>query len=185
MANFMRAVHIAFQKHEAGEGNIEPIFIEPKDDTKKLPQRAEELARDCGFSIEDQKLFKREYLFLRRVPDQCVLHRIDLHTLSERGFTVERLISHVREERICLAEFFSDFRKHWTSYTVGDRSCSLAMAACRFGFGAPVGHIYWALFDASIPKGSKWGSFARLVGENLAWAKYDYTSDVSLELSPF
>ena len=184
-ANFMRAIHIAFQKHEAGEDNIELIFIEPNDGTRNLPRKAERLARDCGFSTEYQKLFKHEYLFTRQIPEQCVLHRIDLHTLSERGFTVERLIGHVLEERTCLTGFCTEFRNHWSSYTVGDRSCLLATVACRFGLYSPVDDIFWALFGASIAKGSKWGDFSTLIKKNLAWAKEDYASDVGLNYLRF
>lgn len=86
----------------------------------------------------------------------------------------------MREGHVCLADYCNVFKDQWRRRSIEERSYFLANAACCSGLCAPVNCVCRVLFHASIANGSKWGVHGRLISEDLAWAKGQYASDVSL-----
>ena len=94
--NFLRVIHLAFQKLCDGDGadQIEIVFIMPDSKASFALHCAKDLACQLGWPKEETENYQYEYLFEWKIPECIVIHRITMATLLRRGFNMRQLCGH-------------------------------------------------------------------------------------------
>ncbi|KAK4615708.1 hypothetical protein CLAFUW4_09809 [Fulvia fulva] len=176
--SLLRVLHLAFQKLNAGETGIEIIFISPEGSTEGSPLHGPVLASNAGMHHTEAVHYQSEYLWPWRIPEACVLTRVDLDVLESRGFTLQALLGPLQSPPSNLSEFSMALKGRWAVTGIVERSIAFAAAACRFGYYAPVPCIFWGLLENSIKKGVKWGHYREDIEEILEDAMCSLAEDV-------
>jgi hypothetical protein len=140
-SNFLRALHIAYQRIHNGEDTrqIEIAFLTSRTDTQTRIHPAKNLAIGSGSSEDEVRLFENEYILLWEVPEDNVIHTVSMDLVIRRGFTLPGIrtgqpfpsLSDLRRAIVDRRDQLAPFER---GYVCGSD-------ACMFGLRAPVREI--------------------------------------------
>lgn len=149
--SFIDALRRAFDKFYGGHKRekIWIVFISVPHKDKATYHHAKHLAQELG--LEEPNMFKDEYVFEWEVPEKYIVHKVSVHTLLSRGFSMERY-----------CEFSNDMKQLPPAYLLRqimakrilnpatggyDIGMSLGFMARCFGARAPVRDIAYRILS--------------------------------------
>jgi hypothetical protein len=140
-SNFLRALHIAYQKIYDGENtqDIKIAFLTSRTDTQTRIYPAKNFAIESGSSEEEIRLFENEYVFLWKVPEDNMIHVVSMDIVIQRGFTLPEI--HTGQPVPSLANLRKAIVDQADQLTPFERGYLCGSAACMFGIRAPVHEI--------------------------------------------
>jgi hypothetical protein len=180
-SNFLRALHIAYQKIYDGENtqDIKIAFLTSRTDTQTRIYSAKNFATESGSSEEEVRLFENEYVFLWKVPEDNVIHVVSMNLVIQRGFALPEI--HTDQPVPSLSNLRKAVVDQTDQLTPFGRGYLCGSAACMFGIRAPVHEIAFQM--------SRWarrGTYCRagwkLVDQALKEAIQDRTITVAEDL---
>lgn len=159
-SNFLRALHIAYEKMWLGEDerDIMIAFFTTRADARSKIYPAQDFAIESGSSEEEVKNFENEYIFLWEVPDDNVIHIVSMDLVIRRGFALPG--TRTGQLFPSLSELRSAMKRYGDQLSPFERGYLCGTAACMFGIRAPVYDIAydmsrWARAGAYSAKGWK------------------------------
>jgi hypothetical protein len=142
-SNFLRVLHLAYQKLWNGEAadQIEFVFIVPDPEANVRLHCAKDLADQMvDWSEEYRLLFTYEFVYEWRIPESAVAHRITMSTLLRRGLHLEQLCGPVNSEEFPeMIDFQNLIRANWGKSCLFDIACKAGTAASLFDIGYKAG----------------------------------------------
>jgi hypothetical protein len=140
-SNFLRALHIAYQRIHNGEDTrqIEIAFLTSRTDTQTRIHPAKNFAIGSGSSEDEVRLFENEYIFLWEVPEDNAIHTVSMDLVIRREFTLPGIrtgqpfpsLSDLRRAIVDRRDQLAPF----------ERGCVCGSDACMFGLRVPVHEI--------------------------------------------
>jgi len=180
-SNFVRALHIAYQKIYDGEDtqDIKIAFLTSRTDAQTRIYRAKNFAIESRSSEEGVRLFENEYIFLWKVPEDNVIHVVSMDIVIRRGFALPEIYtSRPVPSLFDLREAIADQAYQLAAF---ERGYLCGSAACMFGIRAPIHEIAFQM--------SRWarrGTYCRagweLVDQAIREAIQDRTITVAEDL---
>jgi hypothetical protein len=140
-SNFLRALHIAFQRIYNGKDarHIKIAFITSKTDAQTRIYSARDFAIRSGSSEEEADNFGDEYLFLWNVPDDNVIHVISIDFVIRRAFALPRV--RTRKTFPNLSDLRRASANHTDQLAPFERGYSCVSDACMSGLRVTVHRI--------------------------------------------
>lgn len=155
--NFLRVLQIAHQKQWEKEdaADIRIYFVLPRAATNSTFHAASTLAGEIGLSEEQVNNFKNEYVFEWEIPDGSVMHRVSLATVQRRGFELRDSFTKI-ENFPNVSEFRQLVANMSTEMCLYDRASWCGIAACAFGFHAPLTELAHEIFRWTLRRGVRY-----------------------------
>lgn len=190
MTNFLRVIHLAFEKLSEGEAadHILIIFIMSDSEDDVRLHCGKELASRLRWPHDDCQKYQYEYLFEWHIPESNVVHEVTMATLVRRGFNLDHMCGQAAFSRFPEMKIFQELRReHWKGTCLFDQGYTSGAAACRFGFNSLTGRLaeeFLALIFCrrhsgcdSIQRGIEDAlySYASLIGDGLV----DFEAELS------
>lgn len=127
---------MAYQKLQGGESPraIAIIFIKTSDAGCDIFP-AQELAQQA--ELEHHEVYQHEYICSWRIPEECVVDRVNLQTLHDRSFDLRTMINLNPRSFSNTSALRISIQNYWRNKSCFDRGYKWTKAAAAFGLNAP------------------------------------------------